>query len=83
MGAAVPAWLAADIFGAMPPVALIAGAAAYGIAYVALCYAPPIAEPAAIRLPIVDKIKSRFAVGRVPLPAATTSGSGPAVPGEL
>jgi O-antigen/teichoic acid export membrane protein len=97
VGAAVPAWLAADIFGAMPPVALIAGGAVYGIAYVALCYAPPIAEPAAIRLPVIEKIRRTLnagsvsrhpahsngdAVGRVPLPAAA-SGGGPAVPGEL
>ena len=57
MGAGVPAWLIADRFGAMPAVALIAGGAAYGITYLALCYAPPIAEPAAIRLPIVDRLQ--------------------------
>lgn len=78
--AAVPAWLVARLLESMPPVALIAGGAVYTITYLVLCYAPGIAEPAAIRLPIVEWIKAR--VGRVPLPASA-SGGGPAVTGEL
>jgi O-antigen/teichoic acid export membrane protein len=63
VGAGLPAWLIADMFGTMPPVALVAGGAAYGIAYLVLCYAPPIAEPAAIRVPVVDRLQ-RMLVGR-------------------
>jgi O-antigen/teichoic acid export membrane protein len=57
IAAGVPAWLVADLFAAMPPVALLAGGAAYGLTYAVLCYAPGIAEPAAIRLPILEKLR--------------------------
>jgi O-antigen/teichoic acid export membrane protein len=55
--AGVPAWALADVFAAVPVVALLAGGAAYGLTYAVLCYAPGIAEPAAIRLPIVGRIQ--------------------------
>lgn len=82
IAAGIPAWLIADVFATMPPVALVAGGAAYGISYAVLSYAPGIAEPAAIRVPVVDKIRSRFGAGRVPL-TPPVQGSGPAVTGEI
>jgi len=83
MVAGVPAWAVAAALVHLPALAFPAGASLYAATYLALSYAPGIAEPAAIRVPVVAKLKSRFAVGRVPLPAATASGSGPAIPGEL
>jgi O-antigen/teichoic acid export membrane protein len=64
--AAVPAWLAARVLADQPWLALIVGGVAYGIAYAVLCYAPGIAEPAAIRLPIGERIRreaARFGFG--------------------
>ena len=55
--AAVPTWLVARLLESMPPVALVTGGAVYAITYLVLCYAPGIAEPAAIRLPIVERIQ--------------------------
>jgi O-antigen/teichoic acid export membrane protein len=70
VAAAVPAWLLAQLFAAMPWLALVAGGGAYAATYLALCYAPGVAEPAAIRLPIVQRLQEvwgRPAVGgRVP-----------------
>ena len=57
VAAGVPAWLLADVFASVPAAALVAGGAGYGITYAILCYAPGIAEPAAIRLPIVEKLR--------------------------
>jgi hypothetical protein len=55
--AAVPAWLVARLLESMPPVALVTGGAIYTITYLVLCYAPGIAEPAAIRLPVVERLR--------------------------
>ena len=46
------------------PVALVTGGAVYAITYLVLCYAPGIAEPAAIRLPIMERIQRLPFVGR-------------------
>jgi len=81
--AGIPAGLVAAALAHVPVWAFAAGATIYATTYFALSYAPGIAEPAAIRVPIAARIRARFAVGRVPLPAATASGSGPGVPGEL
>jgi O-antigen/teichoic acid export membrane protein len=59
--AGVPAWLAASVLAHEPWLALVTGGAAYGIAYAVLCYAPGIAEPAAIRLPVVERIRREAA----------------------
>jgi O-antigen/teichoic acid export membrane protein len=64
VAAAVPAWLMARMLESMPPVALVAGGAVYAITYLVLCYAPGIAEPAAIRLPIMARIQRLPYVGR-------------------
>jgi len=61
--AAVPAWLVARLLESMPPVALVSGGAVYAITYLVLCYAPGIAEPAAIRLPIGDRLR-RLSISR-------------------
>jgi O-antigen/teichoic acid export membrane protein len=53
--AAIPAWALAEFFGATPWLALILGGATYGSLYLVLSYAPGIAEPAAIRLPIIER----------------------------
>jgi PST family polysaccharide transporter len=55
--AAVPAWAAAEALGRVPAVAFVAGVAVYGVTYLVLCYAPGVAEPAAIRLPVLDRIR--------------------------
>lgn len=52
VAAAVPAWATATAFASVPALAFASGASVYGLTYLALCYAPGIAEPAAIRLPI-------------------------------
>jgi O-antigen/teichoic acid export membrane protein len=57
LAAAIPAWVFAQLFAATPWLALVTGGAAYGITYLVICYAPGIAEPAAIRLPIVERIQ--------------------------
>jgi O-antigen/teichoic acid export membrane protein len=71
LAAGVPAWILSRLFAQTPWLALVTGGLAYGIAYLVICYAPGIAEPAAIRLPIMDRL--RRSVGRVPQsgPAAT------------
>lgn len=58
IAAAVPAWAAAEAAAAMPPLALAAGAAVYAATYLALSYAPGIAEPAAIRVPIAPRLRA-------------------------
>jgi O-antigen/teichoic acid export membrane protein len=55
--AAIPAAWLAYMLGAVPWLALVAGGTAYGVTYLVLCYAPGIAEPAAIRLPIVERVR--------------------------
>jgi O-antigen/teichoic acid export membrane protein len=55
--AAVPAWAAAEALARVPAVAFVAGVAVYGVTYLVLCYAPGVAEPAAIRLPVLDRIR--------------------------
>ena len=73
--AAAPAWALARLLADVPWAAFVGGGAAYGIAYLVLSYAPGISEPAAIRLPIVERIQreaSRFRSARariVPLAA--------------
>jgi O-antigen/teichoic acid export membrane protein len=62
--AAVPAWLVTRLLASLPPVALVAGGAVYAITYLILCYAPGVAEPAAIRLPIMARIQRLPYVGR-------------------
>ena len=68
VAAAVPAYILVRTFAATPWLALTAGGAAYGIAYIVICYAPGIAEPAAIRLPIVERIRQLPFVGRAFMP---------------
>lgn len=62
--AGVPAWAVARVLAGTPWLALVTGGAAYGIAYLVICYAPGIAEPAAIRLPILARIRQLPVVGR-------------------
>ena len=59
--AAFPAWAVATALGAVPLIAFGAGAAVYALTYLVLCYAPAIAEPAAIRVPVVRRL--RLALG--------------------
>jgi O-antigen/teichoic acid export membrane protein len=59
--AGVPAWIVAQIFAWAPWLAFGTGAAAYGVTYLLICYAPGIAEPAAIRLPIFERIQREAA----------------------
>ena len=73
VAAAVPAWIMVRAFAGTPWLALATGGAAYGIAYIVICYAPGIAEPAAIRLPIVDRIRRMPFVGRAFTPRQATS----------
>lgn len=63
--AGLPAWAAVETFAAIPPLAFTAGAMAYGVTYAVLSYAPGIAEPAAIRVPVVDRLRRLPVVGRV------------------
>jgi O-antigen/teichoic acid export membrane protein len=53
--AAVPAWATAAAFTSVPALAFASGTSVYGLTYLALCYAPGLAEPAAIRLPIASR----------------------------
>jgi O-antigen/teichoic acid export membrane protein len=63
--AAVPAWMLSRVFADTAWLALFTGGAAYGVVYLVLCYAPGIAEPAAIRLPVMDRARREAA--RLPL----------------
>jgi O-antigen/teichoic acid export membrane protein len=65
--AAVPAWAAATALASLPIVAFAAGVSVYGATYLFLCYAPGIAEPAAIRLPVASRVTAlaRVLAGRV------------------
>jgi O-antigen/teichoic acid export membrane protein len=56
--AAIPAWATAAVLAWMPALAFAAGAVVYAVTYLVLCYAPAIAEPAAIRLPIMARLRS-------------------------
>ena len=69
MAAAVPAWIVAQVFAWAPWLAFVTGGAAYGVTYLVLCYAPGVAEPAAIRLPIVERMRREAA--RVPFVGRT------------
>ncbi len=73
LAAAVPAWVLVRLFAGTPWLALATGGTAYGIAYLVICYAPGIAEPAAIRLPIVERIKRLPVVGRAFAPRQATT----------
>jgi hypothetical protein len=50
----------ADVFAA-PWLALVIGGGTYGVAYLVLSYAPGIAEPAAIRVPVVERAQALLA----------------------
>jgi hypothetical protein len=56
--AAVPAWAIARTAESIPPVAFAAGVAVYASTYLVLSYAPGIAEPAAIRVPVVQRLRA-------------------------
>jgi O-antigen/teichoic acid export membrane protein len=58
--AAVPTWAVAHAAASTPPLAFAAGAAVYAAAYFALSYSPGIAEPAAIRVPVVQRLRLVF-----------------------
>jgi O-antigen/teichoic acid export membrane protein len=79
LAAAVPAWWLSYVFAGIPWLALAAGGAVYGITYLVLCYAPGIAEPAAIRLPIVARLR-RYAGSAARNPAYTEAGSEGRIP---
>jgi O-antigen/teichoic acid export membrane protein len=86
LAAAIPAWLLAQLFASTPWLAFVSGGMAYAIAYLVLCYAPGIAEPAAIRLPIIERaqqlgrgLAARFA--RAPKPLAKVDASCAALTG--
>jgi len=64
VAAAVPAWMLSRALAGTPWLAFVTGGAAYGITYLVLCYAPGVAEPAAIRLPIMDRLRRE--AGRIP-----------------
>ena len=64
LAAGIPAWVLAQVFAATPWLALVTGGAAYGLTYLVICYAPGIAEPAAIRLPIMERARQLPVVGR-------------------
>lgn len=57
LAAGIPAWWIGRVLGDVPWLAFVAGGAAYALAYFTLCYAPGIAEPAAIRLPIGARVR--------------------------
>ena len=65
VAAAVPAWWLSQVFASTPWLALLAGGTAYGAGYFVLCYAPGIAEPAAIRLPIAERLRELPIIRRV------------------
>lgn len=72
VAAAVPAWVLARVFAGTPWLAFVSGGIAYAAVYFTLSYARGIAEPAAIRLPIVQRLQQvhdRIRVGRVPRPS--------------
>jgi O-antigen/teichoic acid export membrane protein len=62
--AAAPAWWLSQLLATTPWLALVAGGTAYAAAYAVLCYAPGVAEPAAIRLPILERARRLPVVGR-------------------
>jgi O-antigen/teichoic acid export membrane protein len=63
--AGIPAWALAHGMASTPWLAFVSGGLAYAITYAVLCYAPGIAEPAAIRLPIMQRVQRLPVVGRV------------------
>ena len=64
VAAAAPAWIAAHTLADLPAVALAAGGFIYAVTYLVLSYAPGIAEPAAIRVPVVAGLRRLPFVGR-------------------
>ena len=64
VAAAVPAWIAAYTLADRPAGALAAGGFAYAVTYLVLSYAPGVAEPAAIRVPVVEGLRRLPFVGR-------------------
>jgi O-antigen/teichoic acid export membrane protein len=61
---AVPTWMLARVLAGVPPVAFAAGASVYAATYLLLSYAPGIAEPAAIRVPVLERLRRVPWVGR-------------------
>ncbi len=59
--AAIPAWMVAETAAAVPALAFAAGVVAYAGTYFALSYAPALAEPAAIRVPIGRPLRELMA----------------------
>jgi hypothetical protein len=55
--AALPAWVVAGAVASVPALAFVGGSAAYAATYLVLSYAPGIAEPAAIRVPVVQRLR--------------------------
>jgi O-antigen/teichoic acid export membrane protein len=58
LAAGVPAWAVTQAVGSIPALALVAGASVYGTTYLVLSYARGVAEPAAIRVPILQRLRS-------------------------
>ena len=58
LAAGVPAWAVGQALAAVPALALVAGMSVYGATYLVLSYARGVAEPAAIRLPILRRLRS-------------------------
>ena len=57
------AWAVAQTLASHPAVALGLGATTYAVTYAVLCYAPGVAEPAAIRVPVVARLRRLPIVG--------------------
>ena len=57
LAAGFPAWAVAEAASSLPMLAFFAGVAVYAATYLALSYAPGIAEPAAIRVPVVQRLR--------------------------
>ena len=74
--AALPAWMTAEALGRLPVLALASGGVVYALTYVALSYAPGIAEPAAIRVPVVERLRRLTFRGR-PLIGRLAAQGGP------
>jgi O-antigen/teichoic acid export membrane protein len=57
LAAAAPAWWLSQLLSSTPWLAFVAAGTVYGVSYLVLSYAPGIAEPAAIRLPILERAR--------------------------
>ena len=64
--AALPAWVVAGAVASVPALAFVGGSAAYAATYLVLSYAPGIAEPAAIRVPVVQRLRQLASRRRQP-----------------